>query len=202
MDTQQVALSDAQGPLLELFTRLSGENGENHLSELKKFLRKPKLLKPVAMVDLPACDRFVAEDEFRTNRDDINLWMSEDFENKFLGKVEMGISTTTICMSKLLQRGWDLTNEDGSNGIIVELGEFKTLFLYHLFTLLIKQARGEEGILLTNEHANIFYISDVRGILVTVTAMYNCSTNIWYISDEPTDKCGYPANTTVVHREV
>ncbi len=40
MNNTQVALSDAQGPLNQLITNLSGENGQMWLDELNRFLRK------------------------------------------------------------------------------------------------------------------------------------------------------------------
>jgi len=169
-DTQQVALFDVQGPLTELMARLSGENGKYHLGELKRFLRKRNLLEPITTIDLPACGRFVAKDELHADRDDINLWMSETFREKFLNKVEENVPAATIHTSKLLRNSRDLTNEDGSLGIIAELNGHEETTLHHLFSLLMKQPNGEKGTLLTDGKANIFYIRDATGVLWAVRA--------------------------------
>ena len=119
---------------------------------------KTKLLELIATIELPSCEKFVAADEFRANYSDIKLWMSENFQKKFLGKIEENVEAATLRIHKLLQ---------GSRDPEIIGGQEETT-LYHLFTLLMKQAGGESGLLLTNGRANIFFIRDINGELWAV----------------------------------
>ena len=89
------------------------------------------------------------------------LW--GNFETNFLGKVEPAFGGSELKVHKLLEKALD-------KPIIEELGgEAKAeTTLTEMFSLMKVQGHGQEGPLLTNGWANIFYIRDVNGVLWAV----------------------------------
>ena len=93
-----------------------------------------------------------------------------DFTALFLsgdGKTEDPISEQTLRYCKLRQSSVD-------DPIITELGgEAKAeTTLSEMFSLMEKQKNGEDGVLLNNGYANIFYIRDQKGALRTVNVRW------------------------------
>lgn len=132
--------------------------------------KSPKLLvlEFVGTVSVPATtSKFVAHDNFKLKQDGgICSHLDENFKSWFLegdGKTKDPISEQTLRYHKLRK-----SSVDGP--IIAELGgeEKSETTLTEMFSLMEKQKNGEDGVLLNNGYANIFYIKDISGVLRTV----------------------------------
>jgi hypothetical protein len=89
-----------------------------------------------------------------------------NFTSNFLKKVEDGVPKGELKAHKLLCGSKD-------PAIITALGDSHETYLGDLYCLLTQQHEGEDGLLLTNGYANIFYIRDAEGILWAVNAGWN-----------------------------
>jgi len=112
-------------------------------------------------------EKFVAKDKFRKDSKEVKFYgIWNNFTEWFLsgnGKIEEPIDEKELRYGKLIK-----SSVDGP--IVEELGgEAKAeTTLTELHDLLKKQANGEEGDLLTNGYANIFYVKDTSGVLRAV----------------------------------
>lgn len=86
-----------------------------------------------------------------------------NFTAWFSGKVEEDVPTGDLVPFVLTQSAYD-------NEIIADLGgeEKAETTLAEIWRLMQRQANGEDGVLLTNGYANIFYVRDVNGVLRAV----------------------------------
>ena len=124
------------------------------------------LLKQVATVAVRAVKKFSAQNTFGATKPAIKLWyLGDNFKQYFLGKVEKNVPAVTLAAHQLTKASLDAP-------ILAELGDRVETSLAHFWELLIKQANGETGILLTNGYANIFYIKDANGTLWAVRARW------------------------------
>lgn len=114
--------------------------------------------------------KFVAKDKFVVNTKrnaSVKIsYLSDNFRAWFLngdGKTEDPISEQTLRYHKLCKASVDSL-------IIEELGgaERSETTLSEMFSLMEKQKNGEDGVLLNNGYANIFYIKDGASVLRTV----------------------------------
>jgi hypothetical protein len=177
------------GPLNQLIVNLGGQEGDQWEEELKKFLRKepcwsngqvaqvtqpktkPSILELVSTVGVSATtSKFVAKDRFVVNtKRNAPVKISavwDNFTSWFLsgdGKTEDPESEQTLRYHKLRK-----SSVDGP--IITELGgeEKSETTLTEMFSLMEKQKNGEDGVLLNNGYANIFYVRDLTGVLRAV----------------------------------
>lgn len=177
------------GPLNQLIVNLGGQEGDQWEEELKKFLRKepcwsngqvaqvaqpktkPSILELVSTVVVSATtSKFVAKEKFVCDtglKAKVRIsYFGDNFTLWFLngdGKIEDPESVQTLRYHKLRQ-----SSVDGP--IIAELGgaEKSETTLSEMFSLMEKQGKGEDGVLLNNGYANIFYIKDGAGVLRTV----------------------------------
>jgi hypothetical protein len=183
-----LALREVTGPLNQLLTNLSGQDGPQWLEEFKRFLRRepcwtngnvtqvtqpkhaPSILELVSTIVVSATTAKLAKEKFvintKRNAPVKITHLGNNFKTWFLsgkGKTEGPISEQTIRYHKLRQ-----SSVDGP--IIVELGgeEKSETTLSEMFALMEKQGKGEDGVLLNNGYANIFYIRDQNGVLRTV----------------------------------
>ena len=123
---------------------------------------------------LTSTEKFVAKDRFIVNTSDDALvkiaYISNSFTEAFLqdeGKTEDQITEEQILRCSKLRRS------SVDTPIIVELGEDKAeIFLREFWHLLENQPSGNDGILLTNGYANIFYIRNSRGVFYAVDAYW------------------------------
>ncbi len=129
---------------------------------------KPKLLELVGTIDIPVTtERFVAKDRFVLDTSasaKVKIsYLGDNFKAKFLEKIEEPFSGSTLCASRLRESSLDAP-------IIAELGgeEKSETTLAEIFSLMEKQPSGEQGKLLTNGYANIFYVRDAKGVLCAV----------------------------------
>jgi hypothetical protein len=179
------------GPLNQLIVNLGGQEGDQWEEELKKFLRKepcwsngrvaqvtkpkptPSILRLVSTVVIAATtSKFVAKDKFVVNtKGNAKVLISEvwdDFTSWFLsgdGKTEDPESEQTLRYHK-----HKLRKSSADGPIVTELGgeEKSETTLTEMFSLMEKQKNGEDGVLLNNGYANIFYIRDQNGVLRAV----------------------------------
>lgn len=175
------------GPLSQLIVNIGGQEGDQWEEELKKFLRKepcwsngqvaqvtqpkttPSILELVSTVVVNATTgKFVAKEKFvRDIGGKVKIsYLGGNFAGGFLsgdGKTEDPISEQTLCYHKLRKSSVD-------SPIITELGgeEKSETTLTEMFSLMEKQKNGEDGVLLNNGYANIFYIRDQNGVLRAV----------------------------------
>jgi hypothetical protein len=184
-------------PLVQLLTNLlSPRIGEEWEREFKQFLRKepcwtnekdhqqtPAILELVSTVVIPATTRkFVAKERFVRDigpkakvkisylGDTFTEWFSSGDE-----KIEDPITEQTLRYHKLRQLSVD-------GPIIAELGgaEKSETTLSEMFSLMEKQGKGEDGVLLNNDYANIFYIKDSALVLRTVCVRWSVVGG-WYV---------------------
>ncbi len=166
--------------------KIGGEDAFMRLlaGELNVVPAKPadpkKLLELMTTVSVAACEKFVAKEHFKV---DIGrkakvkiafLW--DNFCKHFLPKTEEGVLAGEIKVHKLLRSSLDAP-------IMTELGDptsYSTT-LADMWALLEKQPNGEEGVLLVNGYANIFYIHDTEGNLWAVYANWYAGYGGWNV---------------------
>lgn len=126
---------------------------------------KPEpILELIGTVTVPAMNEgTVVKDYIDALRKKRKVYTWGDFEKWFFGKKIEPISKSELRHHKL-RRG----SADGP--IIAELGgkEKAETTLREMFVLMEMQANGEDGALLTDGYANIFYIRDINGVLRAV----------------------------------
>jgi len=190
------ALCEIRGLLNQLFINLEGEQGLEWLSEFKKFLRKEAcwadcqtakvvsaatsaLLNFIDIVEIDATtEKFIAKDKFvvdtgRKAKVKIScVW--DNFMDNFLDKVEDPIEKSTLRYAKLMKDSVDKPIIEESGG----KDKVETT-LTKMFSLMEKQGNGEDGVLLTNGYANIFYIRDAKGVLWAVLCRWGVLG--WYV---------------------
>ncbi len=183
------------GPLNQLIVNLGGRDGGQWEREFKQFLRKepcwtngqvaqvaqPKptssILELVSTIAVSAnTGKLVAKESFvintKRNAPVRISYLSDNFTAWFLhgdGKIEDPISDQTLRYATLREASMD-------GPVIEELGgEAKAeTTLSEMFSLMVSQKHGEDGVLLNNGYANIFYIKDSAGVLRSVRAH-------WYV---------------------
>lgn len=130
---------------------------------------KPKLLEPIRTVCVFATtERFVAKERFvlGTGSDaavKISYLGDGYFKDRFLKKIEKPFAGSVLRAFRLRESSLD-------QPIITELGgEAKAeTTLTEISALISMQPNGEEGVLLANGGANIFYVKDKDGVLRAV----------------------------------
>lgn len=136
-----------------------------------------KILTLVAIVKVAAVEHFVAAEKFREGKttDGVKIaWLGDNFKTNFLGKTEEGIKEAELKIHKLDQNLLDAP-------IMNELGDTAETTLAHLWELLKRQPKGEEGELLVNGWANIAYIRDGSGELWAVNSRWRAGSGGWHV---------------------
>ncbi len=126
-------------------------------------------------------EKFIAKEKFVMNSKEVRfhgIW--ENFNEWYLtgdGVVDEVMGAQSICFA-------DLTQDCADSLIIKEFGGEKKseTTLAELYDLLKKQGNGEDGVLLTNGRANIFYIKNIFGVLCVVD-VYWCSVG-WSVHSD------------------
>jgi len=121
---------------------------------------KEKLLELITTVRVSGEKKFVAKNNFNTiNEDGVKIFdIYKNFLENFLDKVEENIPDAELKSHVLLKDSCDLN-------IIFELGKNYETRLAYIWSLMKLQPNGEDGVLLTNSYANVFYVRDIEGIL-------------------------------------
>ena len=121
------------------------------------------LMEMVGTVAIPATtEPFVASEHCVLGGDPKKItWLSDLFREWFWGKIEPPMAKTELRYAKLTKNSVD-------GPIMDELGGVKETTLAEIYALMKRQPNGEQGVLLTNGWANIFYIRDQKSVLRTV----------------------------------
>jgi hypothetical protein len=124
------------------------------------------LLRHIGIVAVGPTEAFVAKERFTVDtgkeaRARISF-LSNNVKNWFGSKVEQAVGTERSL------RYAELTTESVDAPILAELGPTTETTLSEIFALMERQKNGEEGVLLANGWANIFYVKDVDGTLRAV----------------------------------
>jgi hypothetical protein len=97
----------------------------------------------------------------------VKIWYVDEAFKKYFGqKVELAIGETQVRTHHPRKPSCDTS-------IIRELAEKCEVKLWHFYTLLAKQGRGDEGSLLTDGSLNITHIHDVEGVSRPVVAEWD-----------------------------
>ena len=179
--------------------KLYGKGGiyKAGIKKLIAELTASDLLESVGTVNLSAIASFVAADRFRDDRkgEVVIGWIGDNFRRNFLGKTETDVPATQLHVYKLVK-----SSVDGP--IIAELGEeMSETTLGQMFEMMKAQGHGEDGTLLTNGCANIFYIRDDRGTVWAVYCGWFSVDGCWRVEAGPVaDPDGWVAGGQVVSR--
>jgi len=142
------------------------------------------LLEPLGTIIVLATEKFVAKENFIVNtgrKAPVKIsFVGSNFSEWFLGKVEEPRPETQLRYAKLLKYSVD-------RPILAELGNTAETTLAEIFQLMLNQSNGEDGTLLTNGYANIFYVRDVNGELRAVDVRWDGGG--WYVD---ADSVGFP----------
>ena len=129
------------------------------------------LIQHISSVTIHAQDRFFAKEGFKLKSDGGPCsYLGDNFEKWFLqgdGKVEEPIPEMVLDYAKLLR-----SSKDGS--VITSLGGEKVVEakLSSILCLMSQQEKGQDGTLITNGYANIFYVEDINGALRAVRVVW------------------------------
>ena len=171
--TNNVDVSEMQGPLGELFRQCSGANGRGRFDEFKLWLKKVSaLLTLLQTIAVSSVQRFVVKDHFTKDNKKVKFWdFGDNFTIHFGNRIENNIGLATIAVSRLERRAKDPE-------IKAELaGETKRVFtisLAHFYQMIEAQGQGQPGPLLVNGYANIAYIDGMDNWAVSAS---------WYAGD-------------------
>lgn len=165
------------GIIFDTINKIGGADGELWRKRFAEALREgvkqttKNILEFIGTTVIPATTaQFVAKGKFVRNtghKAKVKIsYLGDNFTEWFLSgdsKTEDPISEQTLCSAKLKKSSVDAP-------IIAELGgEAKAeTALTEVFSLMEKQPNGENGALLTNGYANIFYVRDQHGVLRAV----------------------------------
>jgi hypothetical protein len=143
------------------------------------------LLELLRTADGAAQEAFKANDFFKENDqpDGIKFWLGGNFKKHFLkgiGKIELDVPAATLNVYKLRENSVDgpILGALGGNDVA------KTSLAY-MAQLIKAQPQGQEGVLLTNGWANIFYIEDDNGGLWAVDCYWRSDGREWNVEACP-----------------
>jgi len=145
----------------------------------------PSILQLLSTADCSAQEVFKTKDFFKEKDqpDGIKFWLGSNFENHFLkgaGKIELKVPAATLNAYRLKEASVD-------GPILTLLGgkdSAKTNIAY-MAQLIKTQPQGQEGVLLTNGWANIFYVEDDSGELWAVLCIWDSGTGEWNVNAYP-----------------
>lgn len=124
------------------------------------------LLEPIGIVPVPAVETFSAAGKFCIGETDgVKIdRIGGNFQSHFGTKTESNILAQNLRIHRLRKGSVD-------SPIIDELGgkELVETNLATVWEMMKKQGHGQQGDLLTNGNANIFYIRDTEGVLWAVS---------------------------------
>ena len=155
-------------------------------------VKQPGLLCRATTVKVPGIAKFVVKDHLTA----VNVgWIDKNFDQFFRNKQEEDVDDITLVVSRLEKDSLDTS-------ILAELGDRAETSLAHLFALLEKQSKGEQGILLTNGYANIFYIRGTDGNLWAVSANWNSYDGYWDVEASSVERpCWWNVGGQVFSRD-
>jgi len=208
------------GLLRDLTQKVLAENGEEWLDQLKPFLHKRPTWQEIAsksakkrmkvlraleqIAEFPQTDIFRAVDHLRITPDNERAtaelvigFLSDNIRSNFLGKIEENVAESKL-------RAYRLKKDSVDGPIIADLGgeEAAETTVAEMVTLMRRQGRGQQGILLTNGYANIFYIRNAKGVFWTVRCCWPSGYGDWSVYAIPiTGPFGWSAGRQVFSRD-
>lgn len=137
-----------------------------------RFVRKSSsLLEPLGLIAVPAVKKFSVRKSFAVNTSANAavkiFYVSDNFREWFGDMVETDVSGEILRYAKLQKPSLDAL-------ILREFGSIYEVRPSHIFSLMRLQPNGENGALLTDGCANIFYARDSFGSLHVVVVYWNC----------------------------
>ena len=141
------------------------------------------LLEPITVVSAPAVTTFLAGEKFTVGtQDGVKIgWIGDSFELHFQGREEIDVPAQSLRVHKLKKNSPDMP-------IIEDLGgeDFVETNLATMWEQMKRQGLGQQGVLLTNGWANIFYIEDDNGGLWAVYCSWNSARGAyWRVGARP-----------------
>lgn len=132
----------------------------------------------ITTFDVAAHIRVMTEKERKTAEVPIG-WMNDDAQRIVKGLVETDVAAATLRRYNLLRNSVD-------EPIIAELGGGDDITLIttrwaQMYEMMKAQAHGEEGDLLVNGYANIFYIPDKDGTVWAAICRWRSSVGYWNV---------------------
>ncbi len=171
------------------------QTGQTLVLQAPEKAPEPKLLELVKKVSTTATEKFAAAEHFKkgTTKGVQIAWLGDDFKSAFGKKVEENVPAGSLLVHTLLRASLDPP-------IITALGDNHETTLAELWQLLAAQPNGENGTLLTNGYANIFYIRDTEGTLWAVGALW--SSDGWDVyANSVEDPCRWGSGFQVLSRD-
>jgi hypothetical protein len=134
---------------------------------------KKLLERLLATVAIPGVTSFTAKEHFvldTSKKAAVKIsYLGDNFKKHFLSKVEKSeVAAEELAINNLLEYAHDpaiITSLGGEAKVEISLGQF--------FAAFAKQAKGEDGPLLTNGWANVGYIRDINGVLWAVFGLWD-----------------------------
>jgi len=137
-----------------------------------------KILEFVGIVAVDATNKFIAGEHFVIDTSasaKVKIgFIGESFERWFLDKTEERNIYVGLRYHQLKKNSLDKL-------IMDELGNTVETTLSQIWELLKLQPWREDGVLLTNGYANIFYVRDARGVLRAVNVRWYGNDGVWYV---------------------
>lgn len=143
-------------------------------------------LELIKHVQLPAVKAFSAKRCFvtRDTPEGVKLgWISFSFQQVFLNGVghnEIDIPASELRVHRLRKRSKDETIIDALGG-----EEVAETYLAHMWEMMKIQGQGQQGDLLVNGYANMFYIRATNGKLWTVRCRWIARYGNWCVGARP-----------------
>lgn len=156
------------------------------------------LLEPIGIVPVSAVETFSAADKFRKGETDgVKIgWIGDNFQNHFVAKIESGVPIQDLRIHRLRKGSVDKSIIDELGGETVVETNLATMW-----EMMKKQGHGQQGDLLTNGYANIFYIRDTKGVLWAVDCDWDSGDACWFVrADSVTFPVGWLAGGQVLPR--
>lgn len=123
---------------------------------------KIPLLEEIGTTEILAQERFVVQERFAVGTATARVtYLGDNFRKWFFGKTEDPTALATLRHAKLARPSVD-------GPILAELGDKAETTLSQICALMERQPNGEDGVLLTDGRANIFYVRDTNGALRAV----------------------------------
>lgn len=155
----------------------------------KVVIEAVKLLTKLTTVTVPEAKEFVLTDNVLK---EANIYGWDNFKERFLGKKCPGAKTATLAVHRLEKDSLD-------QPILAELGDCAETTMDHFVWLVTQQSKGQDGVLLTNSRANIFYIRDDENVLWAVYARWYSDDRYWGVgASSVEDPYGWDAGSQVI----
>ena len=178
-----------KGPLHRLIQlALRADLGGVDMAAIEQILQQvPSLLEPVTVVSVPALTAFDVAVHFvvtpQNKRKDAEVligWMNDNAQRLVGARTtpEPEIAETTLRVHTLRKASVD-------GPILAELGDQATTTWAQMYEMMRRQGRGQEGDLLVNGWANIFYIPDIEGQLWAVSCYWISDDRCWRVYAYP-----------------